>query len=131
MQNTSPQPPIPVRIVQKDWKPTTAGILDIIAGAFSLIGALVFLIIMAVIGTAEVFSGEEQAVIDVINVMFGIGVVFFLATGVLALIGGVYATRRQKWGLALAGSIAAALGSTVIGVLAIIFLAMSRDEFTG
>lgn len=113
----------------RTWKPIAAGVLDIIAGALSLVGAFVFVIIMAVVGTAEVFSGEEQAVIDLFNALFGAGAVFFVITGILALIGGIYATQRKNWGLALAGSIAAAIGSTILGVLAIIFLAMGKDEF--
>jgi len=47
----------------------------------------------------------------------------------LPLIGGIYAVQRRKWGLALAGSIAAIFGSTPLGIAAAIFTALAKDEF--
>jgi hypothetical protein len=49
---------------------------------------------------------------------------------ILEIVGGIFALRRKTWGLALAGSIAAALPVNILGILAIIFLAMSKDEFS-
>jgi hypothetical protein len=45
------------------------------------------------------------------------------------IIAGIYALQRKKWGLALAGSIVAIFGSSIMGVLATIFIALSKDEF--
>jgi len=50
--------------------------------------------------------------------------------GFLSIIGGIYATQRQQWSWALAGSIAAALASNVLGIIALILVAVSRDEFS-
>jgi len=44
-------------------------------------------------------------------------------------VGGVFALRRRFWGLALAGSICALSGATVLGILAIVFVVMGRSEF--
>jgi hypothetical protein len=52
-----------------------------------------------------------------------------VAINVIALIGGIYALQRKKWGLVLAGSIAAIFSSTILGILATIFTAVSKDEF--
>ena len=126
MQTT--QPPKPV---VKTWKPTTAGILDIVAGASSLVGAIVLFFLTHVVGTANIFLEEDvQSLgIDFINGIFVFFAVFLVVVGILALVGGIFALQRRQWGLALAGSIAATLGSNVIGILAIVFLAMGKDEF--
>jgi hypothetical protein len=66
------------------------------------------------------------------NVVTGVlvtGLIFFIIVGILPIIGGVYALQRKKWGLALAGSIVVIFGSSIMGILATIFLAMSKDEF--
>jgi len=45
-------------------------------------------------------------------------------------VGGIYALQRKIWGLALAGSIAAFFSpSWVLGVAAIVFTALSKNEF--
>ena len=64
---------------------------------------------------------------------FGISMLFMvvpgLAIGVLAIVGGIFAIQRRKWGLALAGSIGASLVPILIGILAVILLIISKDEF--
>ncbi len=62
-----------------------------------------------------------------------LGGIIALVFGVIALVGGVNALRRRRWGLALAGAILSLplipVG-TVLGILAIIFLAMGKKEFS-
>ena len=58
-----------------------------------------------------------------------IGVVFLFIVGIFPIIGGIYALQRKKWGLALAGSIVAIFGSSIMGILATIFVALAKDEF--
>ncbi len=48
---------------------------------------------------------------------------------VLAVVGGVYALQRRRWGWALAGAIVAALPFSLLGIAAIVLLALSREEF--
>ena len=129
MQTTLPPKP-----AASTWKPTVAGILDIIVGVGDLIGVLFMIGAILLLGSSAEFLGMTEADFAplTIGALMGILVVttaFMAVIGILALMGGIYATQRKKWGLALAGSIAAALGSTLIGVLAIIFLAMGKDEF--
>jgi hypothetical protein len=53
----------------------------------------------------------------------------FAVVGILAIVGGIYALQRKIWGLALAGSIAAFFPSWILGIAAIVFIALSKNEF--
>ena len=80
--------------MDRTWKPTAAGILCIIAGIVGVIPGIAF---------AASFAG-------------GAGVPS-IVLGIIAIVGGIYALRRRRWGLALAGSICALFGAA--GLLAI------------
>jgi hypothetical protein len=104
--------------MERTWKPTTAGILSIIAGAFQVIGGM--------LGTAG---------ISFVGGIFGIGwlsAIFspLIIFGIIAIIGGAFALRRSVWGLALAGAICALIGfQFILGILAIIFVSLGKGEF--
>lgn len=105
----------------KTWKPTTAGILSIIAGAIQVIGGLVVTAIGGAAGALESVPG--MGVLAVIGIPL-------IIIGIVAIVGGVYALKRKIWGLALAGAICAVIGPWgILGVLAIIFVAMGKGEF--
>jgi hypothetical protein len=122
------------KTVAKTWEPTVAGILIILDGSFSFllslglfIGAIVLWTIPSWAGINEsdfapLAAGTVAAVVAIISMVV-------LALAILELVGGISALQRKRWGLALAGSIAAALPGNILGILAIIFLAMSKDEF--
>jgi len=125
-----------LQTVPKTWKPTVSGILDIVGGALSILGAIaVFLGILFFIpismsaGPGPVPEMGCWMIPGILEAILPIAAVYFLIVGILPIIGGIYALRRKKWGLALAGSIAAIFGSSVMGILATIFTAMPRDEF--
>ena len=109
---------------EKTWMPLVAGILIIVSAAFKILTAigmaagLTFMHIRPVIS----FGMYESAVLVAIMVPS-------LILGVVALAGGIFALRRKSWGMALAGSIAAFLPSGILGILAIIFVVLSRNEF--
>jgi hypothetical protein len=50
------------------------------------------------------------------------------ALGIVAIVGGVSALRRGSFGLSLAGAICA-LPSNILGIVAIIFVSVSKGEF--
>jgi len=103
--------------MEKTWKPTTAGILCIIAGAIAVITGIV----VTAVGGIGWFFG--------IPWFSAIGVPI-IAVGIIAIVGGSYALRRRVWGLALAGSICALLGPwAILGILAIIFVSLGKSEF--
>jgi hypothetical protein len=124
-----------MQTVQKTWKPIVAGILDIVGGALSILGSIgviigiMFFIPVTIVGPGPVPELDRWLIPGVLETILVIAAVFLLIVGILPIIGGIYALQRKKWGLALAGSIAAIFGSTIMGILATIFTAMSKDEF--
>ena len=117
--------------MEKTWMPTAAGILDIVAGSLGLLFCVIIAIFFAFFSAlmpsnGAGMNGLPMAIMAIIFVPMAI---FMLAAAILAIIGGVYALRRKKWGLALAGSIGALFGITVIGIVAIVFTAISKSEF--
>ncbi len=116
------------------WKPTVAGIFEIIDGAFSAMVSLGLFIGAIVIGTGATWAGFNEAdfapmTIGAVAAIVVVIAVVVLALAILELIAGISALQRKRWGLALAGSIAAAIPGNVLGILSIIFLAMGKDEF--
>jgi hypothetical protein len=114
--------------VPNTWMPTAGGVISIVAGAGEIIGSL-FLFLLAIIGAAGAgwFAPALGAVPLVLFGFFG----FWLAVaGILAVIGGVLSIKRRNWGLALTGAIAALLGGGhLLGILAVVFIAIARKEF--
>ena len=106
--------------MERTWKPTTAGILTIVAGVLNLIVGIV----VATLGTT---------LLGPLTGFWGFGAIGapLIALGIVSIIGGIYATRRRIWGLALAGAICALFPPPIIvlGILSIIFIAMSKKEF--
>ncbi len=86
--------------MNKIWIPITAGVLDIINGAFGIFMGLVFLTFDQLLGLYGTF--------------YEIGGPLLIVIGVLAIVGGVYAFKRKRWRLALAGAIAAIIPSMTI-----------------
>jgi hypothetical protein len=115
--------------MEKTWKPTAAGILTIIAGFLGLligIGLAVgFGIVGIMIGMIPGFPGGGLLVLFAIP-----GIIL----SIVAIVGGIYALKRRLWGLALAGAICALLFTLpllgwILGILAIIFVALGKGEF--
>ncbi|MBA7670176.1 hypothetical protein ES703_78320 [subsurface metagenome] len=121
--------------MEKTWKPTTAGILTIIAGCvgigagvlIALFGGLMGLGSAIAGGLGEPVIGGLLGGLGGIIGMIGAGII---GLGVVAIIGGVFALRRKLWRLALAGAICAIPCSSVLGILATIFVSLGRREFT-
>ncbi len=117
--------------MEKTYKPTIAGILDIVAGAggiiagtFLLIGIVAFNLISRS-SNLVIPMAAPNAIVFIITAL----AVPFFALSILAVIGGAFALQRKNWGLALAGAIAAVIISLVLGATAIVFTALSKDEF--
>jgi hypothetical protein len=116
----------------KTWKPLVAGILDITAGTLDLLGTLALIIAIAVVRTPDLVPAQDlyPMTVSAMNAILSALAVYLGIAGLLAIIGGVFALQRKIWGLALAGSIAATLAGGVLGIASIVFLAISKDEFT-
>ncbi len=119
--------------VNKTWQPVTAGVLNIITGGLQAIVALGLIVGIILIGSLDMSGFIDPAdlpfVIPVLQLVLGIGVVFTIVSAVIPIIGGVFALQRRKWGWALAGSIIAIFANLILGVLATIFVSLSKDEF--
>jgi len=115
---------------------TAGGVLSIISGAFQVIGGGIAtaLVIAAFMGShLRPFQGMplpgewSERVMFVGPVLVGI-VMLGLILGIVAIVGGVSALKRKNFGLSLAGAICA-LPSVILGILAIIFVSVSKKEF--
>jgi hypothetical protein len=113
---------------KETWMPTTAGILDIIAGSFGLIGGVILLIFGAVGSSIMPYLVPQVPPAIAVAIFTSIAVPL-IVIGILAIVGGIYALRRKVWGLALAGSIAAFFPSWILGLTAIVLTALSKNEF--
>jgi len=47
----------------------------------------------------------------------------------LALVGGIFSLQRKRWGLTLAGAIVAILPFSLLGIVAVILVVLSKNEF--
>jgi hypothetical protein len=105
---------------KETWMPIAAGVLCIIAGATELFGGLILSALASLI-TAFFWMPELGA-------LFGVPLII---VGIVAIIGGICSLTRRAWGMALAGAICSLFLPHVIilGILAIIFVAISKQEF--
>ena len=106
--------------MRKTWKPVAGGICGIVAGAGGILAGGT----LGVVGLCvpAMRMDPETGFLHLLGWPM-------LVLGVMAIIGGVFAIRRQKWGLALAGAICAVLiPPFILGILAIVFVALARGE---
>jgi len=101
------------------WKPIVAGTLSIISGA------------VAVLVGIGVIVRVDFARRMVWHWRWEIAGAVALALGIIAIVGGICSLKRRVWGLALAGAICALFPPhvAVLGILAIIFVALAKGEF--
>ena len=105
------------RSYMKTWKPTAAGILSVLGGAFTVFyrsGRIV-----------RMDLNWQAAIFDSLSIVIGL----------VAVVGGIFALKRRVWSLALAGAICAIFpphpwgietSTPLLGVFAIVLLVKSR-----
>ncbi len=117
--------------MQRTWKGTTAGILTIIGGVIGIgvagcMGCVATGTGLAGFGLNAIFPG-----LGVPIAALGIGLLAVsIVLVVLALVGGTSALARKRWGLALTGAICACFPVIPLGVIAIILVALAKNEFS-
>ena len=114
--------------MEKTKKPTVAGIFNIITGALGIIGAIAMFIGFSVVSGGWGIPGLEAIPAFVPGIILGTAI-SSLPIAVLALVGGIFAVQRKRWGWALAGSIAAIFSLIILGIPAVILVAISKNEF--
>ena len=117
-------------VINRTWKPTTAGILSIIAGAFSLIAGIVVAAISGSCYTVPWYMWGAPPDANIAPILGLVGAALIIL-GIVSIVGGAFALQRRVWGLALAGAICAFITppGTILGILSIIFVSMGKDEF--
>jgi amino acid transporter len=105
--------------MERTWKPIVAGILCIIDGLICVIPCILvaffFLLYGGVVGVGWLTLAGALLVI----------------VGIMPIVGGIYALRRRRWGLALAGSIFTLLNCVVLGVLGtVVYIGAIADNFS-
>ena len=116
---------------------TAGGILSIIGGAFEVIGGVIMVVLPMGIRILLRLAllplhpgGWWERIIPVLPTWLIIVGVPFLVLGIVAIVGGISALRRESFGLSLAGAICALpIPSHILGILAIIFVSLSKKEF--
>jgi len=125
-----------MQIMEKPWMPVVAGILDIISGSAGVVMGLFMALHLnaaRVVQGAQKFGGHPGGLPAMPPFFFpGMGTAIGIALiviGVLAIVGGIFSLRVKAWGLALAGAIGGVITGRLLGVLALIFVVLSRKDF--
>jgi len=108
------------------WMPTAGGLLEIAAGTLGLVFLLLITAWM-LFGPRAVFTSYRNIGFEV--AFFSVYAALFIVS-TIAIIGGIFSLQRKRWGWALAGAICATLTCNVIGIIALVFITMSKKEFT-
>jgi hypothetical protein len=116
---------------QAAWMPTAGGVLNITAGALGLMGSILRLCLLGGLFSSFLpgIFRDGGPFLHVWGSFLLIISVIYMAANIISIIGGIFALQRKRWGWALAGGICAVISSFVIGVVALIFIALSRKEF--
>jgi hypothetical protein len=113
---------------QRTWKPTTGGILSIIAGAINLFIA----IILVSVSRYDIweYTRRFRDAMGFERMGIALGIILIILA-IAAIVGGIFAILRRIWGLSLAGAICSLVPhpGMILGIPALIFVSMSRDEF--
>jgi hypothetical protein len=112
--------------------PIIAGILAIIhavMGFFVLFGLIIAISLLPAETTTSTFPHYTFEYDYGSLIVLVITAVICAIISILSMIGGIFAVLRRNWGLALAGSIAALIPTLLLGIPAVILIAVSKNEF--
>jgi len=116
----------------KTWKTRAAGVLVIVSGVLG-VTEWVGVAVLQILALGWLPMGELLGLAGIAAAVFTIAI----ATGIVAIVGGVFALKRKRWRLALAGSICAIFSVIFVPVLlnlplaiaAIVLVVLGRGEF--
>ena len=125
-------------VTGRSGKLTAGGVLSIVGGSLNLLVLLgLVMLLLATTASSNSVAFWDYGATDLL--ILAVFLLLPLGLSLLSIIGGICALRQNKWGLALAGAICGTCGTlpllayglplVVLGILAIIFVAMSKDEF--
>ena len=115
-------------------KPVIAGILLIVFGLITIGNAIYTIVTVdAAMGSLPGVAGDQ---LDIINDIITICMIIFIIMGVISILGGIFATKRTKFGIAIMGAIVGlfTIGpfclSSITALVALILIAISLDDFS-
>jgi hypothetical protein len=133
-----PQPPPGMPPPQPMSPPSgSSSPLPIVAGILLIIVALQAYIVGGAlfVGSEFVSSFSDVPGADTLSDILKVCGIIFIILGILVILGAVSAITKKSWGLALVGSIIGIftigyyLTGTLLSIVALILLALSKDEF--
>ena len=113
----------------KSPMPIIAGVINIISGVLTLIGFCIFFSISIAISVSVFKLNGCDLDVDFFSGILFLISIFLLVLGILSVFGGICALKRRKWGWALASSIGAFIIEFPLGIVSIILVILTRDEF--
>jgi hypothetical protein len=114
------------------WMPAAAGILSILSGIIGIIATAFIITVSIAFGdeiAAEVMSSFGVWDIGIPLTVIWLVAIPLLVISLLAIIGGSFAINKKNWALALTGAVFSIVPMQVIGILAVIFIVISKKEF--
>ena len=110
--------------MRRTTKPKIAGIFAVVSGVLASFGAVNY-----DVGLIEAKGfGQGDMPPFVASLIYGVPELT-IAVAILAIAGGILAIRRKRWQWSLAGSIAATLSMLPLGLVAMVLVALSREDF--
>ncbi len=115
---------------QQTAMPVIAGILAIIHAVmgffilFGLVIAISFLPTQTTTFPNYTFEYDYAPLVVLLCIAIPCAII-----SIMSMVGGIFAILRRNWGLALAGSIATLIPTLLLGIPAVILIALSKNEF--
>ncbi|MFC1966121.1 hypothetical protein ACFLWI_04150 [Chloroflexota bacterium] len=111
------------------------GILTIVSGSLAVLPVAmtlfsIFTLRAMLSQPLSTYPALPPEFLTMITVFYGVLALFFALSGTLGVVGGVCALKKKRWGLALAGSIAGTVTFMPVGIPAIIYVTMAKQEFS-
>jgi hypothetical protein len=115
----------------KTWKTRAAGVLAIVCGVLG-VSEWLWVAVLEVLGYGWPAVGDFLGLGAILPILATVT----LAIRIVAIVGGIFALKRKRWGLALAGSVCAIFSSVFLMLLnvplaiaAIVLVVLGRREF--
>ena len=111
--------------------PVVAGVLSIVSGALGFFASIGMILLSIVFWSSIDIStnGFDEFPFHIFQAVYMVWGIILLVLSILAVLGGIFALQRKYWGMALTGSIASVLTFFPTGVVAVIFVALGKQDF--
>ncbi len=115
--------------MDKQWIPTVAGVLEILSGVSSALGAFFLAFSGAFLNWIPDVKNDPDVPLGVVTTLVGALAVLLFVGALICFVGGVAGLRRRGWGWAIAGAVASIFLLPPAGVIALILVIVGEKEF--